>query len=97
MYRKSGFKEKLKIQNFVNSVGIVYIIYVQNIWIRRGIEYLEIYKFNGKLCTLYVRNVWFYREIEYPKFCQFSGKLCSLYMYEMFGFAEKLNIENYVN
>ena len=52
MYEKSGFKEKLKIQNFVNSAGIVYIIYVQNIWIRREIEYLEIYKFNGKLYTL---------------------------------------------
>ena len=41
MYRKSGFKEKLKIQNFVNSAGIVYIIYVRNIQIRREIEYLE--------------------------------------------------------
>ena len=57
MYGKSGFTEKLKIQNFVNSAGIVHIIYVRNIWIRREIEYLEIYKFNGKLCTLYVRNV----------------------------------------
>ena len=52
MYGKSGSTEKLKIQNFVNSAGIVYIIYVQNIRICREIEYLEIYKFNGKLCTI---------------------------------------------
>ena len=58
MYRKSGFKEKLKIQNFVDLAGIVYIIYVQNIWIRREIEYPEMYKFNGKLRTLYVPTVW---------------------------------------
>ena len=54
MYRKTGFKEKFKIQNFVNSAVIVCIIYVWNIWIQSEIEYLEIYKFNGKLCTLYV-------------------------------------------
>ena len=35
--------EKLNIQNFVNSAGIVYIIYIRNIWICREIEYLEIY------------------------------------------------------
>jgi len=61
MYGKSGFAEKLKIRNFVNSAGIVYIICVRNIWICREIEYLEIYKFNGKLCTLYVQNVWICR------------------------------------
>ena len=73
MYGMSGFVEKLKIPNFVNSAGIVYIIYVQNIWICREIEYLQIYKFNGKLCTLNVRKVWFYGEIENPKFRKFSG------------------------
>ena len=72
MYRKSGFKEKLKIQNFVNSAGIVYIIYVWNIWIYREIEYLEIYKFNGKSCTLNVRNVWFCGEIQNSKIRKFS-------------------------
>ena len=92
MYRKSGFKEKLKIQNFVNSAGIVYIIYVRNIWIRREIEYLEIYKFNGKSCTLNVRNVWFCGEIEYQKFRKLYEKLCKLYMYGMSGYAEKLKI-----
>ena len=64
-----GFVEKLNTQNFVNSAGIVNIIFVRNIWIRREIHYLEIYKFNGKLCTLY----------------------------GMFGFAEKMNIQNFVN
>ena len=79
MYGKSGFKEKLKIQNFVNSAGIVHIIYVQNIRICREIEYLEIYKFNRKLCTLNVRNVWFCGEIENSKFRKF-GKNCVHYI-----------------
>ena len=78
MYRKSGFKEKLKIQNFVNSAGIVNIIYVRNIWIYREIEYLVIYKFNGKLCTLYLQNVWIWRKIENPELRKFNGKLCTL-------------------
>ena len=64
MYGKSGFTEKLKIQNFVNSAGIVYIVYVQNVWIYIEIEYLGIYKFNGISCTLNVRNVWFCGDIE---------------------------------
>ena len=33
---------------------IVYIIYVRNVWICRKIEYLELRKFNGKLCTFYM-------------------------------------------
>ena len=70
MYRKSGFKEKLKIQNFVNSAGIVYIIYVRNIWIRREIEYLE-----------YINSMGNYVH----------------YMFGMFGFADKLKIQNSEN
>ena len=62
MYRKSGFKEKLKIQNFVNSAVIVYIIYVQNIWILRGIEYPKFRKFNEKFCTLYMYGMSGYAE-----------------------------------
>ena len=84
MYGKFGFTDKLKIQNFVNSAGIVYIIYVQNIWICREIEYLEIYKFNGKLGKLNVRKVWFYGEIENQKFGKFSGNcvhyICTEYL-----------------
>ena len=49
------------------------------------------------MCTLFVQNVWFCREIEYPKFYKFSGKLSTLHMYGMFGFAEKLTIQNFVN
>ena len=92
MYGKSAFTEKLKIQNFLNSAGIVYIVYVRNVWIYREIEYLEIYKFNGKSCTLNVRNVWFCEKIEYSKFRKFKEKLCTLYMYGMSGYAEKLKI-----
>ena len=97
MYGMSGIVEKLKIQNFVNSTKIVYIIYVWNVWICGEIENLELRKFNGKLCTLNARNVLFCAEIEYPKFCKFSGKLCTLYMYGISGFAEKLNIPKYIN
>ena len=50
----SGFVEKLKIENFLNSARIVYIIYVWNVKICREIENLELRKFNGKLCTLYM-------------------------------------------
>ena len=39
---------------------IVYIIYVRNILIRRKFEYLELRKFNWKLCTLYIYKMsWF--------------------------------------
>ena len=51
MYGMSGFVEKLKIQNFVNSARIVYIIYVRNVKICREIEIPELRKFNEKLCT----------------------------------------------
>ena len=78
MYGMSGSVEKLNIQSFLNSAGIVYIIYVRNIWIHREIEYLEIYKVNGKLCTLCVRNVWIYRSIENPEQRKFQGKLCTI-------------------
>ena len=37
------------------------------------------------------------KKIEYPEFQKFNGKLCTLYMYEMSGFAEKLNTQNYEN
>ena len=80
MYGKSGLTEKLKIQNFVNSAAIVHVIDVQNIWISREIEYLEIYKFNGKLCTLIVRSVWFCGEIENSKFRKFNEN-CVHYIY----------------
>ena len=33
---------------------MVYIIYVQNDWIYRKIEYSELRKFDGKFCTLYM-------------------------------------------
>ena len=62
MYGKSGFTEKLKIQNFVNSARIVYIIYVQNIWIRIEIEYPKFRTFNEKLCTLYMYGMSGYAE-----------------------------------
>ena len=84
MYGKSGFAEKLKIQNFVNSARIVYIIYVRNVLICREIENLELSKFVGKLCTLIVRKVWFYGEIENPKFRKFCGNcvhyICTEYL-----------------
>ena len=78
MYELSGFAEKLNIQNFVNSAGIVYIIYVRNVWICRKIEYPELREFNGKLCSLNVRTVWICRQIENPELRKFKWKLCTL-------------------
>ena len=58
MYGTSGFAEKLNIYNCENSIGIVYMIYVRNVWIWRKIEYPEPRKFNGKLCTLYMYGMF---------------------------------------
>ena len=46
------------------------------------------------LYIIYVRKVWICRKIEYPELRKFNGKFCALCMYRMFGFAEKLNIQN---
>ena len=58
------------------------------------IQYPELRKFNGKLCTLFVQNVWISKKIEYPEMRIFNGKLCTIYMYSMTGQAEKLNVQN---
>ena len=70
----------------------MYIIFVQNVWICRKINCVELRKFNGKLCTLNVRNVRICREIEYPELRKLNEKLCTLYMHGMSVFAKKLNI-----
>ena len=46
--------------------------------ISRKLEYLEFYKFNGKLCTLDVGIVWICRKFEYLELGIFNGKLCTL-------------------
>ena len=46
---------------------------------------------------IYVRNVWICKKIEYPKLLIFKRKLCTLYMYGMYGVAEKLNVQNFIN
>ena len=46
--------EKSYIQNGVNSQQIVYVIYAWNVRICWEIEYPELRKFNGKMCTLYM-------------------------------------------
>ena len=71
MYGMSRFAEILNIQNCENSMGnCVHCICA---------EWLDLPK------------------IEYPELRKFDGKLCTLYMYGMFGFAEKLNIQNCEN
>ena len=74
----SGFAEKLNIQNFKNSARDCVNYTCTEVWICREIEYLELPKFNGKLCTLNVLTVWIYREIENPELSKFNGKLGSL-------------------
>ena len=53
---------------------------IRNVWICKESEYLELRKFNGKLCTLNVRTVWTCREIEYSELSKFNGKLCTLFV-----------------
>ena len=76
---------------------IVYIIFVQNVWIFWKINYLELCKFNGKLCTLNVRNVRICREIEHPELRKINKKFCTLYLHGISGFAEKLNVQTMEN
>ena len=61
----------------------MYIIFVQNVWICRKIDCLELRKFNGKLCSLNLQNVRISREIEYPELRKLKEKLCTLYMHGM--------------
>ena len=75
----------------------MYIIFVQNVWICRKINCVELRKFNGKLCTLNVRNVQICKEIEYTELRKLKKKLCTLYLHRMSGFAKKLNIQNSEN
>ena len=76
---------------------IVCVMYVQNVWISKKIEYPKLRKLIRKLCKLYVRNVWICRKILYLELHKFYGKLCTLYMSRTFGFDEILNIQNYEN
>ena len=50
--QKKSISRTLKIQR-----EIVYIIYIQNVWICRKIESPELHKFNGKLFTLYMHGI----------------------------------------
>ena len=47
---------------------------MQNVWICRKINCVELRKFNKKLCTLKVRNVRIWREIEYTKLRKLKKK-----------------------
>ena len=66
----------------------MYIIFVQNVWICRKINCVELGKFNGKLCTLNVQNVHICREIEYTELGKLKKKLCTLYLHGMSRFAK---------
>ena len=93
----SGFAEKLNIQNFVNLAGIVYIIYVRNIWFCGETEYSKFVKFNEKLCTLYMYEIsGFAEKLNIFKYINSTGNYVC-YTYGMSGFANKLKIQNCVN
>ena len=98
MFGTSVFSKKLNIQNCKNSTGncVHYIctkwLYLKKNWISRAA------KIQRKIVyVIYVQNDWICRKIEYPEGRKFNGKLCTLYTYGMFGFAEKLNIQNCEN
>ena len=61
------------------------------------IEYPELQKFNGKLCTLYTYWTSGFAEKLNVQNCENWTGNCVRYMYVMSGFAEKLNIPNSEN
>ena len=71
--KKNWISKAVKIQR-----EIVDIMYVQNVWISKKIEYPKLCKLIRKLCKLYVRNAWICRKILYSNLRKFSGKLCTL-------------------
>ena len=54
---------------------IVYVIYLQNVWISKKIECQKLRKLNRKLCTLYVRKVWICRKIQYPELRKYKREI----------------------
>ena len=56
----------------------------------KKIEYLELQKFNRKLCTLYLYKMFGFAEKLIVQNCANSAGNCVHQMYGMFGFAEKL-------
>ena len=59
-----GLLEKLNIQNCVNPMRS-YARWMYEFSRLAEIEYLELCKFNGKLCTIYVWAIWIYWESEF--------------------------------
>ena len=59
---------------------IVYIIYVRNVWICRKIEYPELRKFNGKLCTLYMYGMFGLAKKLNVQSCENSTENCVHYI-----------------
>ena len=72
---------------------IVYIIYLRNAWICWKIEYPELWKFIGILCTLYMYKMsrfsgnWIFRAVEIQQ------KIVNI-MYRIFGLPKKLNLQS---
>ena len=95
-------KDWLDLQkNWISSTveiqrGILYIICLECLDLQK-IEYLELRKFNGKLCTLFMYGHSRFAEKLKVQNSRNSIWNCVQYMYGMFGFAEKLNIQNCVN
>ena len=82
----SGFVDNLNIQNCENSTGNCV----------RKIDYKELWKFNGKLCTLHMYGMSGFAEKLNIQNCENSTGNCVYYMRGMSGLAEKLNIQNCV-
>ena len=59
---------------------IVYIRCTDCLDLQKKIEYLELRKFDRKLCTQDVRIACICGNVEYPKLRNFNGKLCTLYV-----------------
>ena len=75
---------------------IVCIIYVRNLWICRKIEYPELRKFKGKLCTLYMYRMFGLAKKLNVQSCKNSTGNCTLYVRKVW-ICRKLKIQNFEN
>ena len=87
----SGSAEKLKIQNFVNSIGnCVHYICTECLVLRINYIYPKFRKFNGKLCTLYMYEMSrFAKKLNILNYGNSTVNYVN-YRYRMSGFADKL-------
>ena len=94
----SGFAVNLNIQNCENSTrNCVHYIFTKRLDLLKNWTSRTAKIHRDIVYIIYVQNVNISWKIEYSELQKFNGKLCKLYMYGMSRFAEKLNVQNFIN